>query len=1079
MQFLNFIQNFHFEYEFFINQTIDSTHWIIITNNELFFNNGSLSEDSYYFRNFAPDQLKIFGPTIENSIYIFNFSSKSIAKPTNYAENDSRHILFKDTLNININNVPTDIWYICELYDDTQMIFDYFDNVFLYDSLTHISFGRVDIGDNKVNIVSNFYPKDNVTNVDAFQSILTGIYTTFTWPLDPTVFPQYIEINFMIHEINCFYFQVGTNRMMGLTTTVPSRKVNFELILSRCLSILSMLSVFGLVFTIYFKLQHQTNIQSFNSTEESFKIRNLNEEKTQLFEALIISQRFRRRLLTNISHELKTPLNAIIGLTSVILADKSHEISSGVREKIQHVYSCGNQLSSFFSDMLDLTPGPQISISYNENPDLIEIDSVAIFKKLFENYDGLIEIVHPFYERLPVELPSINSLKILLSLILDHCTSTYSKHAKIEVELQVIPPVRLANIDFFDRHSNTQSVNSSISHMGKSDTFHNDQIFTSVSPHLEDNLLTEPSNSVLNFSTQKQDLLHFIITVKNLPLEALPISLPEALDEKNLEKPLFSVLEHGVSNHQLKKTLIGEVINSFPGKIWVNENSFHISTTDATINTELDEDVGFSQFESLALFMGCRILLVRLKDSVAHKLSTWLLRWGFYPYTTDDIDEVLEMLDTQSCDLMFISADLEQSTVTDFLCAFKDISDENSNNVTNFRIISCGESVAAKKLHDLKQFPLPFVQLPLRLSYVYEKLIVVCQQMRIIEKNRFDTLHNPFSTSVTLTHSPEQTVKYRASVDNSVVSNDNSVLNSRAFAKLLIADDNALNAAVLKSILNMLGQVDITIVDNGLKAVEICAKFHFDIVFMDIGMPVMDGVTAMRRIRTDLSSRLQPTYIVAVTADTENGARERYNNFDGYCPKPLELSSFHSFCLPFFEKLGYLDTIPTNFDNNNTSTNVNNNNTFSNSNISSKSFNSTKNTFSSISTIYEHDNTNKDKVNFVALELSSKNSKIPEFDLLSDSDSVSLLSFSEYSSDVTQNDDNVLSDHCSHNILKDENEDIDKSLSPDTDKIVPDTTDSMDNSKNVVINDNIVSNDSSSSSLSLLKSLDSDCNGIE
>ncbi|KAL3914747.1 MAG: hypothetical protein SGILL_005974, partial [Bacillariaceae sp.] len=80
--------------------------------------------------------------------------------------------------------------------------------------------------------------------------------------------------------------------------------------------------------------------------------------------------------------------------------------------------------------------------------------------------------------------------------------------------------------------------------------------------------------------------------------------------------------------------------------------------------------------------------------------------------------------------------------------------------------------------------------------------------------------------------------------------------------KVLYAEDNLVNQKVLRRVLERLGLTDITIVDNGLKAVESCETTKYDLIFMDMQMPVMDGLEACERI----VSRNADEKVVFVTA---------------------------------------------------------------------------------------------------------------------------------------------------------------------------------------------------------------------
>jgi signal transduction histidine kinase/CheY-like chemotaxis protein len=85
--------------------------------------------------------------------------------------------------------------------------------------------------------------------------------------------------------------------------------------------------------------------------------------------------------------------------------------------------------------------------------------------------------------------------------------------------------------------------------------------------------------------------------------------------------------------------------------------------------------------------------------------------------------------------------------------------------------------------------------------------------------------------------------------------------------KVLLAEDHPVNRRVIELMLNMAG-AEMTSVENGLQAVERFEAERFDLVLMDLQMPVMDGLTALRRIRAaEAAKGLSPTPIVVLTAN--------------------------------------------------------------------------------------------------------------------------------------------------------------------------------------------------------------------
>ncbi len=105
---------------------------------------------------------------------------------------------------------------------------------------------------------------------------------------------------------------------------------------------------------------------------------------------------------------------------------------------------------------------------------------------------------------------------------------------------------------------------------------------------------------------------------------------------------------------------------------------------------------------------------------------------------------------------------------------------------------------------------------------------------------------------------------------------------------VLLVEDNVVNQKVAVRFLERLG-CTVEVAGNGAEGVTAAAARHFDLILMDLQMPVMDGVTATRKIR-ELET-LRKTPIVALTANAMTGDRERCEaaGMDDYLTKPIEV----------------------------------------------------------------------------------------------------------------------------------------------------------------------------------------------
>lgn len=107
--------------------------------------------------------------------------------------------------------------------------------------------------------------------------------------------------------------------------------------------------------------------------------------------------------------------------------------------------------------------------------------------------------------------------------------------------------------------------------------------------------------------------------------------------------------------------------------------------------------------------------------------------------------------------------------------------------------------------------------------------------------------------------------------------------------KILVAEDNTNNQLLMQLILEEMG-LEVTIVENGQLAYEEYLKNQFDLIFMDINMPVMDGVSALNYIREFEKTNKSHTPIIALTANAIDGDKEKYikMGMDAYLSKPID-----------------------------------------------------------------------------------------------------------------------------------------------------------------------------------------------
>lgn len=114
--------------------------------------------------------------------------------------------------------------------------------------------------------------------------------------------------------------------------------------------------------------------------------------------------------------------------------------------------------------------------------------------------------------------------------------------------------------------------------------------------------------------------------------------------------------------------------------------------------------------------------------------------------------------------------------------------------------------------------------------------------------------------------------------------------------KILLVEDNVLNQRIVLFSLKKFNH-DVIIANNGLEAVERFAVDNFDVILMDIMMPVMDGLEATTKIRQHEEVKMveKRTPIIALTANTMDNDRTKCLSYgmDEFMSKPFDMEKLN------------------------------------------------------------------------------------------------------------------------------------------------------------------------------------------
>ena len=159
-----------------------------------------------------------------------------------------------------------------------------------------------------------------------------------------------------------------------------------------------------------------------------------------------------------------------------------------------------------------------------------------------------------------------------------------------------------------------------------------------------------------------------------------------------------------------------------------------------------------------------------------------------------------------------------------------------------------------------------------------------------------NTLIKALENGSTIPHLQPQPNK-SLTAPGSVATPTTNLLSTKYPLRMLVVDDNSINQKVLLSLLQRIGYTA-DLAGDGIEACKAVDKKPYDLVFMDVQMPLMDGLEATRSIRNNksLPAKSHQPIIVALTARTMPGDRELCleAGMDDFLSKPVRSESLHA-----------------------------------------------------------------------------------------------------------------------------------------------------------------------------------------
>ena len=540
------------------------------------------------------------------------------------------------------------------------------------------------------------------------------------------------------------------------------------------------------------------------------------------------------RFIANISHELRTPMNAILGMTELALGE---ELPPSVRDYLATAKESADLLLELLNEILDFSRLEAVQFQVEPAPFSLRRMLAHTLKTLgVQAYEKGLELICDVTDHVPDQLlgDSLRLCQVLTNLI--------GNAIKFTTRGEIV--VSVAEDREAEWEAGKEASNGSLAATDGSlaATGHRPKVGRGARSVAKE---AEEGDLLLKFSIEDTG-------IGIAPQEQERIFAPFAQADTSLTR------NYGGAG--LGLAIASNLVKQMGGRIRVESQLGRGSIFSFTVRLKrqpaftTESEADLARRERLR---GLPILLVADNPTVRRILQTMLLRWGMKPDAVSDVPAALVKLH-------------EAAAGQVFPVAIVDVSRSPNDGYTLASWIKSNPGLVGTAI-------LPFSPCD-RAAHVHR-----CRELgaRFLEKPVFQSnLLNMIFRAVGLTDSPPPILPATApSIEPP------SAVQAK---RILIVEDNLANRQLALRILDKRGH-STAVAANGLEAVERVRREDFNAVLMDIQMPVMDGYQATAAIRalTDPAKARLP--IIAMTAHAMKGDRQRClaAGMDGYLNKPV------------------------------------------------------------------------------------------------------------------------------------------------------------------------------------------------
>jgi signal transduction histidine kinase/CheY-like chemotaxis protein len=291
------------------------------------------------------------------------------------------------------------------------------------------------------------------------------------------------------------------------------------------------------------------------------------------------------------------------------------------------------------------------------------------------------------------------------------------------------------------------------------------------------------------------------------------------------------------------------------GQIWVESQTGKGSTFFFTVKmkTRSQDKPKLFVRGHIPELKNCKVLIVDDNQTNRHILNLQFNNWGMLPTAVSSPYDAIKLIDIgHTFDLGIL--DMQMPEMDGVQLGYKLKSLPAGKNLPLIMLSSLGKFFTAPK-----EIFTAEISKPIRFAELFDLVMnTISEKKRNMEKEEV--------------------------IDENI----NKNLAEKLPLKILLAEDNLINQKLAIQLLNKMGYYPDSVM-NGAEAVKVIEKNKYDILFMDIQMPIMDGLEATRTILSKCPYEMRPI-IIAMTANVMHGDREKCLNagMSDYLSKPIK-----------------------------------------------------------------------------------------------------------------------------------------------------------------------------------------------